>query len=162
MNIDENEIRNILGNDAYLEPEILSAVLRFTLAFSYSEHKIMGEYAETRKCDDYAQSAASLTLQDVKAELFYFQNRYAIQAGHEQKLAELCNGDKHSEHQILKALSGNEHEKLEVIESLFRICLRLRHNLFHGRKWSYMLHNQIDNLNHATDFLVKALRVTGN
>lgn len=162
MIINEDEIRNILGNDVHLEPEIITAVLRFTLAFSFAEHKIMGEYAETKKCEEYAKIASPLLLSDIAVEIKYFQHRYAVNKDHEFKLDELCNGDGFSRKQILATFSSKEPTEIEILESMFRVSLRLRHNLFHGRKWSYMLIDQIDNLNYATNFLIKALRASGN
>lgn len=160
--IGENEIQQIFGNEVHLEPEILSAVLRFTLAFSYAEHKIMGEFAETKKCGAYATLCSTIGINQLSKDIDYFRCRYTQNSGHEMKLDDLCNGDSHSKSQIIKSLSDNKPSSAELIESMFRICLRLRHNLFHGRKWSYMLADQVDNLNHATAFLIKALRATGN
>jgi len=159
--IGKKDLDLIFGQPVSLSPALLDSVLRFTLAFSYAEHKIMGGWASTRESRNYAETL--LSEKDFKFDLFenYFLNRYTKENGFEQKFCILCNNDNQSYDQINAAFTSNETSNIDRLEALFRVCIRLRNNLFHGEKWSYMLRDQESNLDMATKFIVAALRHSG-
>ncbi|MFV9686624.1 hypothetical protein ACNY67_06995 [Pantoea sp. KXB45] len=159
--IGKRDLEWIFGQPVNLSPALLDSVLRFTLAFSYAEHKLMRGWASTREARDYAKNL--LSEKDFKFDIFenYFFNRYSKENGFEQKLRILCNNDNQSYNQINAAFTSNEISKIDRLEALFRVCIRLRNNLFHGEKWSYMLRDQESNLDMATKFIVAALRHSG-
>jgi len=159
--IGKKDLDWIFGQPVSLSPALLDSVLRFTLAFSYAEHKIMGGWASTRHARNYAQTL--LSEKDFKLDFFenYFLNRYTKENGFEHKLRFLCNGDDQSYDQINAAFTSIGIPKIDRLEALFRVCIRLRNNLFHGQKWSYMLRDQESNLDMATKFIVDVLRHSG-
>lgn len=158
--ITERDLDWIFGRNVALSPDLLDAVLKFTLAFSYAEHKLMGGRSSAARANDYAVSLLDRGDFEFDRYARYFQNRYTREAGFEEKLTALCNGDGPSFIQINSAFSGIS-SKLNQLEALLRVCIRLRNNLFHGEKWSYMLRDQEANLNMATDFIVDVLRHSG-
>lgn len=159
--INENDLHWIFGRSVNLNNDILEAVLKFTLAFSYAENALMEGHSSTKGAKDYAAKLINDSSFRFGPYSDYFRSRYNRDVGFEQRLQVLCNGDEISISQITKTFSSLESSPQDVIESLFRVCIRLRNNLFHGEKWSYMLEGQEENLNMATAFIVDALRASG-
>lgn len=159
--INDRDLKWIFGRSVGLSPELLDAVLKFTLAFSYAEHKLMGGWSSTRGARDYALNL--LARNDFNSGVYetYFKNRYNYEIGFEEKLRVLCNNDTQSFDQIQQAFNSIQATKVDRLEALFRVSIRLRNNLFHGEKWAYMLRGQENNLNKATNFIVDALRHCG-
>lgn len=48
----------------------------------------------------------------------------------------------------------------EKVSFVFKVIFRLRHNLFHGEKWSYKLDGQNDNFSHSINVLLSTLTLT--
>ncbi|MTD25839.1 hypothetical protein [Erwinia sorbitola] len=159
--INETDLQWIFGRPVNLNDDLLDAVLKFTLAFSYAENRLMGGNSSTRNAGVYADKLINDHGFRLDLHPNYFRRRYNSEVGFEQRLHELCNGDNISLAQITNTFSSIDASPQDVAEALFRVCIRLRNNLFHGKKWSYMLSGQERNLNMATNFIVDVLRASG-
>ncbi|MFK3840800.1 hypothetical protein [Serratia sp. NPDC087055] len=153
-------INSIARGGAPLSEELLDAIFNFTLLFSMAEHRLMRENARTGLAGIYAKRfvrGANLE-QEIRKVYNYFTNRYTVGASHKYNLDDLCHHDKKSRvfiEQTIQKQNPNEHE---VAECVFRIIIRLRHNLFHGRKWTYNIQGQEENLLSACYLLHRILK----
>jgi hypothetical protein len=60
----------------------------------------------------------------------------------------------------LSVLSGESDDPMQIVRTLLQIAMRLRNNLFHGVKWQYRLHGQLENFRHANAVLMAAIELT--
>ncbi|MGP9419306.1 hypothetical protein ACT3RT_09990 [Ewingella sp. AOP9-I1-14] len=155
-------INELTNGGARVEGPLLDAVFNFTLLFSMTEHRLMGENARTRMSNVYAThyiDVAGLSAQKIYT---YFLDRYTVRPDHSNNLDDLCSHDTDSKTFILGVMQNKSATEKEIAECVFRIIIRLRHNLFHGRKWSYNLQGQEENLYGACTFLHGYLSATKN
>jgi hypothetical protein len=83
----------------------------------------------------------------------YLRNRYYVDGTltyHYQHLHVARSGNPA---EVVEMLSNEDSaESIKLIGCLV-VVFRLRNNLFHGEKWRYQLQGQLDNFQHANEFL---------
>lgn len=155
-------INDLADGGAKVEGPLLDAIFNFTLLFSMAEHKLMHGYARTAASNDYATHFVDVLGLSATDVYTYYLDRYTVKPNHSNNLDDLCQHDTKSKDFIYAVMSNKSANEKEIAECVFRIIIRLRHNLFHGRKWSYNLQGQEENLYGACAFLHRYLSANKN
>ena len=60
---------------------------------------------------------------------------------------------------VRKVLASETAANSEIAAAVLIIVFRFRNNLFHGEKWEYRLHGQLENFNHANAILMHSIEL---
>ena len=155
-------IRKLLGIDVDLSPKLIQSIVNFTLVFSLAEQKLMGGYGSIGRTHQYAETLIDEHGMDVNVGFVYFHKRYITSHDADYRLDSLCPDKPKDRKKVYGALVKDNPSSKDKAEAVLNVCLRLRHNLFHGNKWQYQLEGQEGNLDTVTallsDYLNKAAR----
>lgn len=149
--------RKLLGIDANLDQELVQGIIDFTLVFSLAEQKLMDGNGSIRDTHTYAATLSQLYGMSADAQFEYFHHRYTTEKNAEERLDRLCPKKPQDKERVRIALTKVNPSNAEKIEAVLNVCIRLRHNLFHGNKWAYEIRGQEINLRAVTTFLSEYL-----
>lgn len=159
------DLSNLLGAGG-LPNEDLESVTRFMTFFSLAEAKIVGlndGLAGTDKLSNLLIDGGFIDAAALDAIFQYFVTRYRSNEEPNERFSKLAptnfvNGKLRERFlELLLSIKPSPNEKLSFV---LKVMLRLRHNLFHGVKWAYLLQGQRDNFDHSTEFLLMLLNRT--
>ncbi|KEY58484.1 hypothetical protein [Serratia sp. DD3] len=159
MYINIEHIPELLGINGDIGEKVLQALFEFTLVFSLAEQRLMDGYAKGANSEKYASILVDDNDINAEQQFEYFKERYISAGDATNRLESLCPHAREKT-EIYNALNKQEPSRVEMANAVMKIAIRLRHNLFHGRKWEYMLREQEDNLNMVTKLLSQYLRLT--
>jgi len=157
MYINIENVPELLGIDGHLGEEILQALFEFTLVFSLTEHRLMNRKGSIHRTHIYAKDLVENHGMRADNEFHYFHHRYILGDDAARKLDILCNEIKPDREAVYAALVKPDPSDFDKVNAVLKVCLRLRHNLFHGNKWQYNLRDQEHNLDTATRFFSRYL-----
>lgn len=151
-----------MGIDVDLSPKLIQSVVNFTLVFSLAEQKLMDGAGSISRTHKYAETLIDRHGMDVDGGFIYFYKRYITAENADHRLDSLCPNKPKDRQKVYDALVKDNPSSKDKAEAVLNVCLRLRHNLFHGNKWQYQLEGQEGNLDTVTallsDYLNKAAR----
>ena len=151
------DFRELLGINVDIEPRLKDSITNFTLVFSRAEQVLMEGNGSIRKTHEYAEELADKLGMDAGIAFDYFRNRYITSIDGESRLDALCPDKPRDRQKVFDAFVKVDPSSKDKMEAVLNVCLRLRHNLFHGNKWQYGLAGQEENLEHATLLLSRCL-----
>lgn len=152
-----SEFDELINGEGRITPEILTAVNRYFLYFSFFESLLLNCAGTQRKSVQYAKRLLKMQIVDLnvlKRVYEKFSERYV---NDRCKFESLCGELKHTPEDVreehfssMQAMTNDPEVQLGVC--LF-VCFRLRNNLFHGPKWRYFLEGQEELLLSAGDLI---------
>lgn len=89
--------------------------------------------------------------------LDYFRKRYVDDGEATEDFDGLYFRRNDKKSLVLSVLKSEDADVGDCVGSLLIIVLRLRNNLFHGRKWEYGIQGQFENFSHANEVLMAVL-----
>lgn len=159
------ELAGVTGGQP-LEQNLFEDLCRFMIYFSLAESKLATLSDGLGGTDELARQLIasngfdSSVINDSHA---YFVNRYRDQADSERRFRKLAPSAFVGARQmtrfvaLLNTPTPSTEEKISLV---FKVIFRLRHNLFHGEKWSYNLEGQGNNISKAVNVLRSTLTLT--
>jgi hypothetical protein len=142
-----------------LSEEEKLAIQHFALLWSLFEGEILNTKASPSAITSVIKNGVANGNMDVTPYgpcLEYFRERYFNNGIETPKFAQLKFKKDHNRELVEQVLRCIKDDPADVISAIFLVVYRLRNNLFHGSKWAYELHDQLENFNHANDILMKA------
>lgn len=141
-----SEFDELINAEGRITPEILTAVNRYFLYFSFFESLLLNCAGGQGKSAKYAKRLLEMKVVDLsalKCTYVFFSERYV---NDRSKFESLCGEQRHTTQKArdeyfstMQAMTPDPEAQLAVC--LF-VCFRLRNNLFHGPKWRYFLEGQ--------------------
>lgn len=153
----QNYFRKLLGIDAHIDQELVQEIIDFTLVFSLAEQKLMGGNGSIRDTHTYAATLSQQYGMNADVQFEYFHHRYITKQNADEYLDNLCPKKPRDRETVRIALMKANPSNAEKIEAVLNVCIRLRHNLFHGNKWAYEFRGQEKNLRAVTSLLSEYL-----
>lgn len=142
----QREFDAFINADGKITPNLLMAVNRYFLYFSFFESLLLDCAGSQRKSEAYARKIIELNLEDievVRCSYNFFAERYTSAV---HKFYSLCGEGRHTAPEVRdKYLGYMAESKIDTerqLELCLFVCFRLRNNLFHGPKWRYYLEGQ--------------------
>ena len=140
------------------------ALQMFTLLWTLFEAQILGNNASVRKISEIVESIEPEIIAGgwFIEHLDYFSNRY-IDGGntnHHFENLHLRNND--NPDLVRAVLTGESVDPVLQLTGCLIIVYRFRNNFFHGIKWAYGLHDQLENFTHSAFLLKKFLEKVPN
>lgn len=138
------------------------AILRFLLLWSLFEKEVLNLRGNAQTIVKAAKQWAEnelLTEEIFESQIYYFRNRYYHHGEYTEHFKNLNLRPRDCPQLVKKVLRNLDTNPDEVSAAVLIIVYRIRNNLFHGEKWSYGLHGQLDNFNHANAALMKAIKL---
>lgn len=145
--------QKLLSIDVDLSPQLIQSIIEFTLVFSLVEQKLMEGMGSILRTGDYATTLAEQYGMTAEYEFDYFHRRYITEPNAEHHLNSLCPQKPRDKRRVYDALIKDAPSNHDKVEAVLNVCIRLRHNLFHGNKWQYEIRGQEKNLGTVTRFL---------
>ena len=136
------------------------AILRFLLLWSLFEKEVLNLHGSAQTIVKNAKQWAGdglLTDEIFESQIYYFRNRYYHHDEFTEYFKNLNLRSRDHPQLVREVLKNVDTNPEEVSAAVLIIVYRIRNNLFHGEKWSYGLHGQLDNFNHANAALIKAI-----
>lgn len=138
------------------------AMSEFLFLWSLFEAKVLNEHGSANVI--VASSArwarnGLLTAETFGQELAYFRNRYVADNQFSHHFDHLHLRINDAEGLVRSVLNGEDGALENVAATVLIIVYRFRNNLFHGLKWSYNVHGQLDNFMHANKALKRAVEL---
>ncbi|HCN5210848.1 TPA: hypothetical protein N6X18_001970 [Escherichia coli] len=139
---------------------------RFMIYFSLAESKLAPMASGLGGTDELSRALIDINGVDKDAIddcYAFFIRRYRDQPDSERRFRKLAPAEYVGARQmprfaaLLQTQTPTTEEKISFV---FKVIFRLRHNLFHGEKWSYNLEGQDDNFSHAACVLLSTLNLT--
>ncbi|MEX2952526.1 hypothetical protein AB4K01_15150 [Serratia fonticola] len=161
MNHNAESIKDLLGLHVDLSQELIRAIIDFTLVFSLTEQKLMDGEGAIGRTDKYAKDLVDNYGMNADNEFNYFHRRYILDEDAKHHLDSLCPDRPRDREKVHAALVKIEPSNFDKVNAVLKVCLRLRHNLFHGNKWQYNLRGQEHNLNTVTHLFSRYLNRLG-
>jgi len=144
-----------------LPDEDTTAILDFTLAWSFFEANILNNNANTIKIREVVESWQisndGAQLADLEEHINYFADRYLRGENAINRFEHLNFRPNDGKKFVEDNLPNPEARATDRIIALLIVIYRLRNNLFHGEKWAYGIHGQCDNFTHSTKALLTLL-----
>lgn len=139
---------------------------RFMIYFSLAESKLTSMAAGLGGTDALAQELVvhnGMDSQAIDDCYRYFIRRYRDSPDSDYRFNKLAPPE-----YVKNAIRGRFVTLLQIqsptiedkISFVFKVIFRLRHNLFHGEKWSYNLEDREANFSHANNVLLSCLTLT--
>lgn len=141
-------------------------VCRFMIYFSIAESKFAPMRDGLRGTDTLAHDLVSngcVDHQVIEDSYLYFIERYRDNAQSANRFNKLVPDQfigpalKARFVSLLHVQAPTLEEKVSLV---YKVIFRLRHNLFHGEKWSYNLKGQDGNFSHAVNVLLSCLTLS--
>lgn len=141
-----------------LEEREFDAIRDFTLLWGLFEGRAMGTRGSQ---NEVVAAVGRMALPDplpdaFAAALAFWRHRYWENGGPNASFGALHFAVNQHRTDTLTVLSSGCNDPAAVTTALLQIAMRLRNNLFHGVKWQYRLHDQLENFRHANDVLMAA------
>jgi hypothetical protein len=142
-----------------LEDGEFDAIRDFTLLWGLFEGTVMGTRGNQ---NEVVVAVGRMLLPNplpdaLTAPLAFWRDRYWENGAPNASFDALHFAKNQHRAATLTVLSGGSDDTVEVTKALLQIAMRLRNNLFHGVKWQYRLHGQLQNFNHANAVLMTAI-----
>lgn len=159
------DLSNLLGAGR-LPDQDLDAVTRFMIFFSLAEAKIAGLNEGLSGTDNLSISLIDGGFIDELALDVIYNHFITRYRSHNEptarflKLAPEKFVGGNARERFVELLLSSEPSIQDKLSFVCKVMLRLRHNLFHGVKWAYLLEGQQDNFNYSTAFLLTLLQRT--
>ncbi|MCU7837968.1 MAG: hypothetical protein KZQ94_01150 [Candidatus Thiodiazotropha sp. (ex Troendleina suluensis)] len=141
------------------------AIMHFSLLWSLFEAQVLNTSASANAIQSKIKTWHESGLIDpVEFEQFkfYFIHRY-VENGELNNRFEhlrLWLGDKP---ELVRSVLKEADNSIEnIVTALLIIVLRYRNNFFHGIKWAYEFHDQLDNFNAANNLLMKVIEINNH
>lgn len=142
-----------------------SAIMHFSLLWSFFEANALNTNASANHILALVHEWASqnkLEIEPFSQSLAHFQNRY-FNGGDFTELFRGLNLRRNDNPELIKAvLRGENTDPADCVAVLLIIVYRLRNNLFHGNKWAYGIHGQLENFTNANFAIMAALETHGH
>lgn len=151
------DIRDLLGTDVDLSPDLIRAIINFTLVFSLAEQKLMDGRGSIMRTEKYAEIITDQYGMTLESEFDYFRHRYIGSQNAKSYLDALCHKKPNDREKVFTSLTKDNPSERDKAEAVLNVCIRLRHNLFHGNKWHYEIRGQEENLETVTRMLSEYL-----
>ena len=139
-----------------------SAIMEFSLLWSLFEAKALNTHGNGDaivRVSERWQEEGLLTEQTFKRELTYFQNRYWRDGDFTYHFHNLHLRPADKPDLVARVLRDEAAGLSEVAAAVLIIVYRFRNNLFHGLKWAYQIHGQLENFNNANATLMRAIEL---
>lgn len=128
-------------------PDVLmNASMKFMMAFYFSEVRFFQRNVTFRMSDDYAENILNSTGKACEKqidEVFeYFKDRYltADNASHRLHALTMTDGEhENSQYKVIGGYLTNADSPKTKLSACLKICMRIRHNLFHANKYESMI-----------------------
>ena len=145
-----------------LSPEEREAIMHFSFLWSLFESEAMNRRGDANALVAVARqwADADLVTEEIfEPQLAYFRDRYYLDGkfAHHFDYLNLSPAD-HPD-LVKRVLKNEEAELHEIASALLIIVYRFRNNLFHGEKWAYQIHGQLENFKHANTVLMQAIEL---
>ncbi|KFB89008.1 hypothetical protein CR62_24100 [Serratia grimesii] len=147
----------MLGINVDLAPQLIQSITEFTLVFSLVEQKLMEGMGSILHTNNYANTLSEKYGMTADYEFDYFRCRYITGPNAEDYLNSLCPKKLRDKKIVYDALINDSPTNQDKIEAVLNVCIRLRHNLFHGNKWQFDIRGQEKNLGTVTRLLSEYL-----
>ena len=139
--------------------------MHFSLLWSFFEAKALHTNASANSILALVHKWASdgrLNITPFTPSLSYFRNRYFNQGIFTSHFDGLNLRSNDSPELVRAVLKGENINPADNVAALLIVVFRLRNNLFHGVKWAYDIHGQLDNFSNANVALIAAMETHGN
>lgn len=141
-----SEFDRLINAHGKITSELLTAVNRYFLYFSFFESLLLGCKGSQRKSSDYAEKLLEMNVVDLgvlNTTYGVFSERYSSDR---DRYESLCGGTENTSQTVQDKYFSTMQEKptspQTQLELCLFVCFRLRNNLFHGPKWRYFLNGQ--------------------
>lgn len=133
-----------------------AAIYDFSLLWSLFEGSALNCQCNVLGIRRFAENSDNrIRLNDIDLNPYvsYLRQRYYVDDSPTEYFSHLNIKRSGSPEEVIEMLSNiNCTNKVQLIGCLV-VIFRLRNNLFHGEKWKYQLHGQLDNFQRANIFL---------
>lgn len=159
------ELADLINGNPF-DQNMYDNLCRFMIYFSLAESKLTPMGDGIGSTDELAKvlSAHHGINNDVIDDSYaFFVRRYRDSPDSEDRFRKLAPIERVGVRQMRKfeyLLQLRTPTMEEKVSFVFKVFFRLRHNLFHGEKWSNRLEGQNDNFSHSVDVLLSALTLT--
>jgi len=147
-----------------LSAEEREAIMHFSLLWSFFEAEVLNTNASANSilaCIHGWDSTDRLRLELFTESLAYFQARYFQNGQLTKHFSDLSLRQNDNPALVGSVLKRENTNHADSVAALLIIVLRLRNNLFHGVKWAYGIHGQLDNFTNANAALIAAMETHG-
>ncbi|MCE1957033.1 hypothetical protein LWT02_09310 [Enterobacter bugandensis] len=156
--MDAEEMRDFLGLPQEIPGAVLLEFHKLGLAYSYVEARFLGGNANFGEARDYAESFVHNTDINVDRYFSFFKNRYVLAEDAHIRLQNLSNFKPNIIRRIHDSLGLEHPTKVDKVEAIFLVIIRLRNNALHGNKAGYLFdEEQAVLISQANDFLSEYL-----
>lgn len=143
-----------------LSNEEKDAIMHFSLLWSLFEAQVLNTSASANSIQEKINSWNERGL--INSESFesfkdYFINRYVDNGELNARFPHLHLRTRDKPDLVQAVLKGENDNINDVVTALLIIVFRYRNNFFHGIKWAYNFHDQLDNFNTANNLLMKVV-----
>jgi len=139
-----------------LPDEARNAITEFSLLWSLFESQILNESASAsaiiKKCE-FLDASGLLHERDFVDCLSYFQTRYSEYGTLGPRFEGLYLRKNDKRDLVAKVILGGEASVAEKLAACLIVVYRYRNNYFHGIKWAYRFHDQLENFQHSNRLL---------
>ncbi len=145
-----------------LEAEQINVISEFTLIWSFFEYRVMETEAKLCRLEPYLDewvNAALITTSTYAQQLDYFKYRYFPDGKESERFQRLKFRKNDREEVARSVLMGTASSARDVALAVLAIVFRLRHNLFHGNKWTEGIRGQEENLKTACAALMTTVDI---
>jgi len=145
-----------------LSPDERNAIMCFSFLWSFFEAKALHESASSAKILALThewQASGRLVAELFSHSLAYFRDRYFHDGANTHYFNGLNLRNNDCKSLVKDVLIGRNNNAADSVAVLLIIIYRFRNNLFHGSKWSYEIHGQLDNFINANNVLMAALEI---
>ena len=143
-----------------LSAEERNAIFHFALLWSLFEAKALDTHASARSIlaliHEWSANG-SLGAEAFQDSLRYFRLRYFQNGQPSHHFQGLHLRDNDSPELVRSVLTSENNNPADSVAVLLIVIYRLRNNLFHGVKWAYGIHDQLENFTWANTALMLAL-----
>lgn len=159
------ELADLINSNPF-DQNMYDNLCRFMIYFSLAESKLahMGEgIGGTDKLAKVLKAYNGIDNDVINDSYAFFVRRYRDTPGSEARFRKLAPSDYVGVRQMRKfedLLQLQAPTMEEKVSFVFKVIFRLRHNLFHGEKWSYKLEGQNENFSYSVNVLLSALILT--
>jgi hypothetical protein len=139
--------------------ELLKAITDFALLWSFFEGTALGTEASPPRILQRVREwhrVLRFPIDEFAAKLEYFRNRYTLNGNLDLQYDMLRRLNDDQARLVQRVLERGTEDAVECASIVLLLVLRIRHNLFHGRKMVWGFDDQGENFQHATLALMSA------
>jgi hypothetical protein len=145
-----------------LSLEAREAIMHFSFLWSLFESEALNRHGNANALVAIAHrwaDAGLLNADSFEPQLAYFGNRYYRDGEFTDHFRHLNLPEGNYYDLVSRVLMNEAAERSEIAAAMLIIVYRFRNNLFHGEKWLYQIHGQLENFNHANTILMQAIEL---